>query len=136
MAERLPGDAFFEDLGSSEPPESAPAYLKARLGEALAAGAASLDAPHTPAPASLKSKIYSALMQAEAAEGALLGLSECKESGRALCVFESLITIAPLGQASESINYCRVCHARVLGERLDPAPIYWHGCPYVMFQNR
>jgi hypothetical protein len=29
-----------------------------------------------------------------------------------------------------------VCHARVLAERLEHAPIYWPHCPYVRFQNR
>jgi hypothetical protein len=33
------------------------------------------------------------------------------------------------------MNPCRVCHARVLGERLERAPIFWPGCPYSEFHN-
>ena len=58
-----------------------------------------------------------------------------QRGGWALCVFEELVQIAP-GQMIKSLNYCRVCHARLLGERLKRAPIYWSGCPYVGFQSR
>jgi hypothetical protein len=51
-------------------------------------------------------------------------------------VFEEIVRIAPVGEAPERVNWCRVCHARVLGERVENAPIYWAHCPYVRFQNR
>lgn len=88
------------------------------------------------APSNLKSKIYSAVVQRQLHDGPLLSLSESKSSGRTLCVFEELVRIAPVGEPTKRLNFCRICHARVLGERLDNAPIYWSGCPYVQFQNR
>ena len=87
------------------------------------------------APSRVKSKIYSALVMRQAETGALLPLGRVKEGGRKLCVFEELVQIAPVGEKIESWNYCRVCHARVLGERVEKAPIYWWGCPYVTFQK-
>lgn len=88
------------------------------------------------APARLKSRIYSRLMQELAATGALLGVRETKASGAGLCVFEELVRIAPVGEAVRRKNYCRVCHARVMAESVERAPIYWPHCPYVRFQNR
>ncbi|HEV2178193.1 MAG TPA: hypothetical protein VGW33_13485 [Terriglobia bacterium] len=81
----------------------------------------------------LKSRVYSALMRAEAASGALASLSKCRDAGRALCVWEKLVEIAPVGERAKSLNFCGVCHARVLGERFESPPIYWSGCPYVDF---
>jgi hypothetical protein len=89
-----------------------------------------------PAPSRLKSRIYSALVQRQAEAGPLLSLSRTKAGGRRLCVFEELVHIAPVGEQVESWNFCRICHARVLGESVERAPIYWGGCPYVRFQNR
>jgi hypothetical protein len=51
-------------------------------------------------------------------------------------VFEDLVQIAPVGESLKSRNPCRVCHARVLGENVEDAPIWWPHCPYVRFQNR
>lgn len=96
-----------------------------------ATGAVPLDAPSR-----LKSRIYSALMLAAQHEAPLATLSECKAAGAGLCVFEELVRILPAGEAKERRNPCRVCHARVLGERVENAPIYWPNCPYVRFQNR
>lgn len=84
------------------------------------------------APARLKSRVYSALTQHQAASGALASLTESKSSGRALCVFEELVEIAPVGSV-KSLNLCRTCHARLLAETFEAPPIYWHGCPYVDF---
>ena len=81
----------------------------------------------------LKSRIYSALMRAEAASGALASLSQCESAGGALCVWEKLVKITPVGERAKSLNFCNVCHARVLGERFEHPPIYWSGCPYVEF---
>jgi hypothetical protein len=87
------------------------------------------------APASLKARIYSALVQRQGAHDRLASLSESKGEGYSLCVFEQLVQIAPLGEAVKSLNFCRVCHARVLGEHFDHPPIYWSGCPYVRFKK-
>lgn len=89
----------------------------------------------TPAPSRLKARIYSALILRQAEKGRLLNLESTKAAGRQLCVFEELVRIAPLGETAKSLNYCRVCHARILAERLDHPPIYWPGCPYVSFKK-
>jgi len=87
------------------------------------------------APARLKAKVYSALMQRQAATGPLMSLTETKACGHELCVFEELVRIAPVGEKAKSLNICRVCHARVLAEHMENAPIYWSGCPYVELKN-
>ena len=84
----------------------------------------------------LKSKIYSTLIARQSQDGPLLSLSATKESGRKLCVFEELVQVGPVGESGKRLNLCRVCHARVLGERVENAPVFWPGCPYARFQNR
>ncbi len=84
----------------------------------------------------LKSKIYSALVARQSQDGPLLSLPATKDGGRKLCVFEELVQIAPVGESVKCLNLCRVCHARVLAERIENAPLFWPGCPYVQFQNR
>lgn len=88
------------------------------------------------APSRLKSKVYSTLVSRQMESGPLLSLSETKSNARGLCVFENLVQIAPLNEGVKSLNFCRVCHARILAENVENAPIYWHCCPYVDFQNR
>jgi hypothetical protein len=88
-----------------------------------------------PAPASLKAKVYSALLRRHAESGPLASLSESARCGHKLCVFEQIVRISPVGQSVKSLNICRVCHARVLAEHLNNAPIYWSGCPYVEFKK-
>lgn len=141
-------DAFFDELaaGTATGKDThAPDRLKDRILSALTDSLLdeerffenlAAEVPVEAAPARLKSTIYSALMQSQTASGELLSLPECKADGRALCVFEEIVQIAPVGRTIQSVNYCRVCHARVLAERLDEAPIYWSGCPYVSFQRR
>ncbi|MEO7142497.1 MAG: hypothetical protein ABI165_03240 [Bryobacteraceae bacterium] len=102
----------------------------------IASGAELPEAGAVRASSRLKSRIYSRLVQEQAADGPLLSLSKTKAAGRALCVFENLVQIAPVGETAGRANYCRVCHARVAGERIESAPIYWPHCPYVLFQNR
>ena len=92
--------------------------------------------PEMTAPARLKSRTYTALIRRQQESGPLLGLTGSKQSGRKLCVFEELVQIAPVGTGTESAFFCQVCHARVLAENLEHAPIWWPGCPYVRFQNR
>ena len=87
------------------------------------------------APARLKSKIFSRLNLEQAKEGPLASIGESKAAGRALCVFEEIVEHAPTGDAVKRLNYCRVCHARVLAEHMDKAPIWWAGCPYAQFQK-
>lgn len=87
--------------------------------------------PKRRAPAKLKSRIYSALVEAQAAGEGLLPLSECKAAGHGLCVFEEIVAILP-GDA-QTRNPCRVCHARVLAETLEHPPIWWPNCPYAEF---
>ncbi len=87
------------------------------------------------APTRLKSRIYSALLRRQRQEGPLLSLSKVKASGRKLCVFEELVQIAPLGETAKQTNFCRICHARILAETIENAPVYWPGCPYARFQN-
>ncbi len=113
MSRQIPEDEFFEQLASTD--EMHP--------EPLAA------------PSTLKSRIYSALMLAEVAAGPLASFTETKAAGGKLCCFEELVRIAPVGEHVKSLNICRVCHARVLGERVENAPIYWPHCPYVKFQQ-
>jgi hypothetical protein len=84
------------------------------------------------APARLKARTYSALIRRQEESGRLLSLSET----HGLCVFENLWEKLPLGDAAKRFNCCSVCHARILGERLEPAPIYWHECPYVAFGKK
>jgi len=87
------------------------------------------------APARLKSKVYSAVVSRLAETGPLLDLAETKAGGGALCVFEHAVSLLPVGTAVKAMNPCRVCHARIAGERLDHAPIFWPGCPYSEFHN-
>jgi hypothetical protein len=87
------------------------------------------------APAKLTSRIYSTLVSELAASGPLLSLSATKEEGRRLCIFEDAIAALPIGERLKEKNPCRICHARVLAERLDRAPIFWPACPYSDFHK-
>ena len=87
------------------------------------------------APSRLKSRIFSVLTRRQEESGPLLGLRETSRAGSQLCVFEQLVRNAPAGETLHSFNYCRICHARALAERFKAAPIWWPGCPYVMFQG-
>ena len=103
--------------------------------EKLAEAAEPASQPEKRAPARLKSRIYSALMQRAAADGELRSLPETKVAGRGLCVFEEFMRAAPLGPKLKNVNICRVCHARVLAEALQHPPIYWRNCPYADFKK-
>ncbi|MGH9252948.1 MAG: hypothetical protein ACRD3C_00090, partial [Vicinamibacterales bacterium] len=87
------------------------------------------------APARLTSRVYSALVARMAESGSLLDLVDSKRSGARLCVFETALTVLPLGTNVGSMNPCRICHARLLGERMAHAPIFWPGCPYSEFHH-
>ncbi|MFN7920068.1 MAG: hypothetical protein U0Q16_08230 [Bryobacteraceae bacterium] len=88
------------------------------------------------APAKLRSRIFSRMNLEQAKDGPLASVTESKAEGRELCVFEEMMRVAPVGEAVRELNYCRVCHARVLGERMDDAPIWWAGCPYAEFHKK
>jgi len=88
-----------------------------------------------PAPSSLKARIYSALVNRQAEAAPLMSFTELKACAQRLCVFEELVRIAPVGETVKSLNVCRVCHARVLAERMENPPIFWNGCPYVQLKN-
>ncbi len=87
------------------------------------------------APARLKARIYSALVNRQSETGPLLSLAATATAGSGLCVFEQTIASLPVGERIGSMNPCRVCHARVLAERLDHAPIFWPHCPYAGFHH-
>jgi hypothetical protein len=87
------------------------------------------------APRHLKSKVYSSIVTNMTQSGPLLDLRHVKDAGGQLCVFEHALTMLPVGAGVGSMNPCRICHARVLGERLQHAPIFWPGCPYSDFHN-
>jgi hypothetical protein len=104
--------------------------------ERLAAAAESDALESERAPARLKAKIYSALVNRLSKTGPLLSLAETKTAGRGLCVFEEAVAALPVGERIGSMNLCRVCHARMLAERLESAPIFWPHCPYSEFHRR
>ena len=87
------------------------------------------------APARLMSQVYSAFVLQMSDAGALLDLAATKQSGGHLCVFENVLTVLPLGKDLLARNPCRICHARLLGERMERAPIFWPGCPYSEFHS-
>ena len=89
----------------------------------------------SPAPARLKAKIYSALVEQLSETGPLLSLAATKAAGSGLCVFEQAVAVLPLSERIGSMNPCRVCHARLLAERVDRAPIFWPHCPYAEFHR-
>ena len=80
----------------------------------------------------LKSRILSRLIALEQAEGPLRVLSANQANGDEICVFEKVLALMP-SENVQSRNLCAVCHARVLGERVENAPISWRGCPYAQF---
>jgi hypothetical protein len=85
-------------------------------------------------PASLKARLYSALIRAQQASGPLASLDTTAAS-HDLCVFETLVQIAPVGERAKSPFFCHVCHARVLAEAFDNPPIFWPNCPYSNFKK-
>jgi hypothetical protein len=100
--------------------------------EDLITGAeAAFEAPQK-APSRLKSRIFSKLMLLEHSTGPLRVLSQDRDAGESLCIFEHMVALLPSDEL-QSRNPCRVCHARVLAESFENPPIYWPGCPYVQF---
>lgn len=80
----------------------------------------------------LKSRIFSSLIDAQQQEAPLRILSESRNAGEQLCVFEHAVALLPSDDL-QTKNPCAVCHARLLGEHVERAPIFWPGCPYSRF---
>lgn len=106
-----------------------------QLEDLLEAMAGLAESEAAPAPSRLKSRIYTALINAQQQSGPLASITETKQAGRKLCVFEDLVQIAPVGVAQKQQFYCHVCHARVLAERMEHPPIWWPHCPYAEFKK-
>lgn len=87
------------------------------------------------APASLKARLYSALIRKQQESGPIATLDRTVSAGLEICVFEQLVRISPVGEKTQSRFFCEVCHARVLAEHFENAPIFWAGCPYVKFRH-
>jgi hypothetical protein len=92
-------------------------------------------APTERAPSSLKARLYSAVIRDQQATGPLASLDSTVAAGHGLCIFEKLVQIAPVGENLKSPFFCQACHARVLAETFDNAPIFWPNCPYVSFKE-
>jgi hypothetical protein len=88
------------------------------------------------APSRLKARLYTSLVQQQQESGRLRTLAETRANGHGLCVFEDLWERISSTEAAQSFNCCSVCHARVLAEHLERAPIYWGNCPYVAFGKK
>ncbi len=88
------------------------------------------------APSRLKARTYSALIRAQQETGALPSLTQSEAAGHGLCVFEKLVQIAPIPEMAKTPFFCSRCHARILAEHMENAPIYWPNCPYAAFQKR
>ena len=88
------------------------------------------------APSRLKAKLYTSLVQKQQESGRLLTLAETRANGHGLCVFEDLWSRVTSAEGAQSFNCCSVCHARVLAEHWEAAPIYWEHCPYVAFGKK
>ena len=87
------------------------------------------------APSSLKARLYTSFVRKQQESGALASLDHSVRSGQGICVFETLVQIAPIGEAAKSPFFCQTCHARVLAEHFDHPPIFWMNCPYVKFKE-
>ena len=78
---------------------------------------------------------HDSITPAETRAVILASLTESAVCGHKLCVFEQIVRISPVGENAKALNICRVCHARLLAENMNKAPIYWNGCPYVQFKK-
>jgi len=89
----------------------------------------------SPAPSSLKARMYSAVIRQQQETGPLASLDVSVADGHGVCVFEKLVQIVPVGDAAKSPFFCTTCHARILAEHFDNPPIFWAHCPYVQFKE-
>lgn len=96
----------------------------------------SLAEPHdatAPAPARLKSRLYSAIVRESQKKSPLRVLSETRRAGYQLCHWEEIMQLVP---GAGSVNHCHLCGMRLLAESLENAPLPWSGCPYAQFHKR
>jgi hypothetical protein len=94
------------------------------------------DAEPDRASSRLKAKLYTSLVQKQQESGRLRTLAETRANGYGLCVFEDLWERLIPAETAQSFNCCSICHARVLAERFETAPVYWGHCPYVAFGKK
>lgn len=87
------------------------------------------------APSSVKARLYTALIHQQQSTGPLASLDTTVAAGRTVCVFEKLVQILPVAEKRKTPFYCSICHARILGEHIEHAPIFWSNCPYVAFKK-
>ncbi len=87
----------------------------------------------TPTPASLRSRLYTALIRDIEKTAPLRPLAETVQAGFAICDWEKLTRHLPNG---ETRNHCTFCHARVLAETFDSIAMPWAGCPYHKLHSR
>lgn len=87
----------------------------------------------TTAPASLRSRIYSAVIREAEKSAPLRPVSESEEAGYAICAWERMTRHLPGG---ETRNHCKICHARVVAETFDSVSMPWQGCPYHKLHSR
>ena len=92
------------------------------------------DAELPAASSRLKSQLYSKMIATQELSGPLVQLGESKAQGRELCVFEQIMAVLP-SKPLQEYQYCKICHARVLGEAVENAPVFWPNCPYAEFQK-
>ena len=90
----------------------------------------------SPAPSRLKAKLLTALLRKQEESGRLRVLGETRARGYGLCIFEDLWERVTAGEAAHALNCCQLCHARVLAEHLEHAPLYWGRCPYAAFSKK
>lgn len=101
------------------------------LGQVLrAAESEAADAPRVSS--RLQSRIFSRMIELEQEQGPLRTLSASREAGEKLCIFEAAVAALPSNDL-QARNPCAVCHARLLGESVERAPVYWPGCAYAKF---
>ena len=89
------------------------------------------DANEPGASSRLKAKLLTAILRSQEASGPLRSLDETRSRGYELCVFENIWERVTTGETAHCFNCCTLCHARVLAEHIENAPIYWGNCPYV-----
>jgi hypothetical protein len=83
--------------------------------------------PVTSAPASLRSRIYSAVVREAEQSVPLRPLTATVQAGYAICDWEKLMKHMRNGEVK---NHCTVCPARVVAETFDRISMPWPGCPY------
>lgn len=87
------------------------------------------------APSRVKAKLYSALLDKAEQAAPLRSLTATRRAGYGLCVWERAVQTLP-GQAIDTVNHCKTCHARWVGEHIEAALLPWAHCPYAQMQKK